>query len=110
MPFEKKNGLNQFFLGSFLAKMELFFYTYIAACYKTSPIEVDHTYKNYLEFSVDFDSNQKKNLMKNFLIHLWQLIIVIVLGIIANNLHKVDSDWLDRLHPTLIINRLISVF
>ena len=60
MPFEKKNGLNQFFLGSFLAKMELFFYTYIAACYKTSPIEVDHTYKNYLEFSVDFDSNQKK--------------------------------------------------
>ena len=56
----KKNGLNQFFKEVFWLKWNFFLHLYIAACYKTIPIEVDHTYKNYLEFSVDFDSNQKK--------------------------------------------------
>ena len=56
----KKNGLNQFFKEVFWLKWNFFLHLYIAACYKTIPIEVDHTYKNYLEFSVDIHSNQKK--------------------------------------------------
>ena len=65
---KKKMDWTNFFKEVFWLKWNFFLHLYSSFCYKTSPIEVDHTYKNYLEFSVDFDSNQKKTITVLFLI------------------------------------------